>query len=797
MSDEHSQPMGRESTWQAQLRRHARLAGIALSVALVLYAAAGAPGAALVHWIALLPAAFGLLYPAVFATQRQGPAPTALPARAQPPAPDPAAPGAPGPDYAALEQQVHDLTRLRDVMLALGATFDRSSVLDEIIRAVTELMNFDRSLVLLYDPETNTLNFGAFSHAAATPDAQFLLEQLQYDLDADRDDPVLHRWLAGETVAVDSPESVSTSRLCWLVNTLGLRRFLGQPLAVGDEFKGVIIADNSVTERPISPEQQALLHALSSYLAITLENARLYQHTDERLNSRVQELEILGRITRELSHTLSVDRVLNLTVDWALRFTGAEAAAVALVEDDRNLQFVAGYGYDPQQWEAVRSKPWPLERGISGRVARTQVPALVSDVQQDPDYEALIPDTRSQLTVPLVREDRVIAVLSLEHSRVGAFSEENLAFVTRLAANAAAAVDNARLYNATVRERRKLELILSNITNAVIVVDHDLNLVLVNQAALHTFNLPPKDPYEGRPFNQVFEFSPLPALFERASGVNRPLAEELRLSNGKTLHVSIVPEPEIGWSIVAHDITPFKETEQLKNELVATASHDLKNPLGSIMGYVDLITMTNALNAQGHEYVRRVQNAVNHMRNLIDDLLDLARIESGITLRYSRVHVRQLASDIAERFYVQINDKKMHFSNLIPDDLPLIPADISRLSQIMANLISNAIKYTPPEGHIELRAETIDGMLQVAVKDDGLGISPEDQAQIFTRFYRVRTLQTDTIEGTGLGLAIVKGLVELHGGQIAVQSRLGEGSTFYFTIPLEAPPNAKWIEGER
>ncbi|MCD4685247.1 MAG: GAF domain-containing protein [Anaerolineae bacterium] len=700
----------------------------------------------------------------------------------------------------ALKQQVGDLTRLRDVMLALGATFDRSAVLDELTRAITTLLNFDRSLVLLYDAEQNTLNFAAFSHAAPDTDAQFLLEQLQFALDDDRDDPLFKQCLAGDPVLVDDATTLLQTRFNLVITTLNLKRFFALPLTVGDQkFKGVIIADNSVTDRAIAPEQQSLLATLGAYIAVTLENARLYQHTDDRLNSRVQELEILSRINRELNFTLSVERVLNLTLDWALRFTGADAATVALVEDDKQqMHFVSGYGYGSEQWEKLKQGPWPQARGITGRVATTNEAEIVGDVTQDAAYVEIAPGTKSQLSVPVSRENRVIAVISLESQRANAFTPENMAFVKRLASRAAAAIDNANLYAEAERERRKLEIILSNITNAVIVVDHEKNLVLVNQAALHLLHLPTKEEYVGRPFSQVFrhKYTDLNELFERAMSINRSMAAEIATEEEKTLHVSVVPAPEIGWSIVAHDITPFKETEQLKNELVATASHDLKNPLGSILGYVDLIAMTNPLNEPGQEYLSRVHNAVNHMRDLIDDLLDLARIESGITLRYSLVNLDALVREVSDRFEMQVREKAMKLAVDISGDLPLVPADASRLTQLVANLVSNAIKYTPPEGYVTVMVERLGGAVQVSIKDDGLGISPEDQAQIFGRFYRVRTAETDAIEGTGLGLAIVKSLVELHSGQLGVESKLGEGSTFYFTLPVEAPPDVQWIDGE-
>lgn len=750
--------------------------GTVLSLVLLLYVVGGGPQSIVVHWLVLLPFIIGLTLHIMMLQSR----------RVMQPAADIAAELRQANE--ALRQQVQHLTNLRDAMLATGATFDRASILDEIINIVTKLLSFDRGLVLLFDQEKNVLAFGAYSHAAPDPESQFLLEQLQLDLEDAQKDRLLRQWLNGQVTLIEDAEQYLDTRLNWLINTLRLKRFYAVPLLTGSQFKGLILVDNSLTQETITAEQRSLLDALAAYLAITLENARLYQLTDEQLNTRVQELQILNRIDRELNYTLSVDRVLNLTLDWVLRFTNSHAASVGVVDPvAEQMHFVAGYGYDPAEWQQLKSEPWPLSRGVVGRAARTGKHEIIKDVSADPDYIEIVPNTHSQLSYPLTREDRVIAVLTLESRDPDAFTEANLDFVQRLAARAAVAVDNARLFDETGRERQKLQLILSSIADAVIVVGPDGKLVLVNQAAMAAFKLPPKHDYTGRSFEEVFEKSALLPLFERARKLDRRVIEELPLADGHTFHASLAPAEHVGWIIVTHDVTPFKETDKLKNELLATTSHDLKNPLSTIMGYADLISMTNRLNDQGQEYMRRVHGAVAHMRQLIDDLLDMARIESGINLRYTAVNLRYLLDSLALSFKPQLKDKMMTLEIDLPPDLRPILADEGRLSQIITNLIGNAIKYTPPEGHVWVRAETGSDSVQISVQDDGLGISPEDQAQVFARFYRVRTAETESIDGTGLGLAIVKSLVELHGGKVGLESHLGKGSTFYFTLPLARP----------
>ncbi|HEX3051084.1 MAG TPA: GAF domain-containing protein [Aggregatilineaceae bacterium] len=761
------------------------LIGLLSSVVCVAWAALALPGAAIIRWVAFVPLFLTLLLQHITAQQAKLSNVSAT------------ITGELQPANEVLQQQVQDLTKLRDVLLAMGASFDRKAILEQFINALTDVLHFDRGLVLLHDEEGQSLVFGAYSHAAPSPEAQVMLERVQLSTANAENDVLLARWFQGENVLVEDAAPYLSSRLNWLLTTLDLRLFYSVPLRLGDQLRGVIVVDNTPTGLPFPPEARALLDALAANIVVTLENARLYWLTDEQLDAKVQELSILSRIDHELNEALSVDRVLNLTLDWALRFTGSQAGAVVLVDHATDqMQFLAGYGYDRASWEQLQSQPWPLTRGVVGRVARRGVPEIVLDVAADPDYVPVIPGIVSQLVVPVTREDRVIAVISLVSRQVSGFAQANLEFVSRLAARAAIAIDNAHLFDETCRERQKLELILSSTVDAVIVVGFDGHLLLVNQAALSAFHLNPKTRYLGQPFLTVFLDSPLMRLYERALTLPDGLSEELVLPEERTFHISILPTPQVGWSIVMHDVTPFKKTEQLKNELVATTSHDLKNPLGAILGYVDLIQMTNKLNEQGLEYVRRAQRSVSHMRNLIDDLLDMARIESGITLRLSKVSLGDLAAKTLENFALQINTKKMAVEMEIQPDLPVVCADQGRLGQIMANLISNAIKYTPAEGKIRIIAEAHDTFVRFAVQDTGMGISPEDQTQVFARFYRVRTAQTDGIEGTGLGLAIAKGLIEAHGGQIGLKSRLGEGSTFFFTIPRDCADTNARLEDE-
>ena len=258
------------------------------------------------------------------------------------------------------------------------------------------------------------------------------------------------------------------------------------------------------------------------------------------------------------------------------------------------------------------------------------------------------------------------------------------------------------------------------------------------------------------------------------------------MPNERIFHANLRRLDEIGWIVVMHDITPFKEMDRLKGELIATVSHDLKQPLSVMNGYIELMIMQQSVTQQGLNAVQMIRKAMQNMRQLIDDLLDLAKIESGIKLDLHNIQVEQIIQDCMEQVKPAAQNKAITVINGIGEKLPPISADRSRMRQILINLIGNGVKYTPNEGWVKISTEVKGNMLKIAIQDNGMGISPEDQIHVFERFYRVRRPETDNIEGTGLGLAIVKSLVEAHDGQISLESKLGEGTTFYLLLPIAA-----------
>jgi signal transduction histidine kinase/CheY-like chemotaxis protein len=249
--------------------------------------------------------------------------------------------------------------------------------------------------------------------------------------------------------------------------------------------------------------------------------------------------------------------------------------------------------------------------------------------------------------------------------------------------------------------------------------------------------------------------------------------------------VSLEELTNAGTVAVFRDITREAELDRMKSDFVSMVSHELRTPMTAIKGYVDLIDSgtAGAITKMQGEFLQIIRSNVGRLTSLVGDLLDLSRIEAGkIQLRFTPVAVPELVRQVAQTLKNQYEEKGLALELDLRDDLPTAYGDADRIIQVLTNLMSNACKYTP-QGQVVVRARVDGEFIRVDVQDSGLGISTEAQVRLFTRFYRVRTPETDAISGTGLGLSIVKSLVELHGGQVWVESAPGQGSTFSFTVP--------------
>ncbi len=560
--------------------------------------------------------------------------------------------------------------------------------------------------------------------------------------------------------------------------------------AEGSEVLAVRALRMGVSDYLIKPfHDSELLQALQNALRrhwtrrITDQVPEQLLQANRQLEQRLRELDTLVTIGKRVTGQLDLTQVLSQVVQAAVEVTGAESGSLMLVEPGTGeLYQVASTG---EAQDAGAELRLPVADSLAGRVVQTQQPlVLAGDELQKIKTSYLF---RALAYVPLLLKNRVIGVLGVStRQEVRPFERHAVQLLGVLADFAAIAIENARLYAATEKERDTLNTILRDTEDSIIVVDNDGKVLFVNPAACRTFNLSASRT-QGRPLAEVIDHREVVELFDKEARSGRGRRTEIALSDGRYLHAQLTIVRGVGRVVVMQDITHLKELDRIKSEFVTTVSHDLRSPLTSILGYIELVRRSGPLNAQQQLFLDRIVSSVQTITALISDLLELGKIEAGFDEDREPVPLAKVFREAIETLRPSWEAKCHTVQVRLPDDVPPVLGNPLRLRQVANNLLENAIKYTPDGGQIRVMLETEGDFQVLRVSDTGIGIAPKDLPYIFDKFYRTDEA-IEHYDGTGLGLSIVKGIVERHNGRIWVDSQVGQGTTFTIMLPNYTPP---------
>ena len=394
------------------------------------------------------------------------------------------------------------------------------------------------------------------------------------------------------------------------------------------------------------------------------------------------------------------------------------------------------------------------------------------------------------LAVALRHENRYYGVIWAGYEQPRKFSDADVRFVTTLAGQAALAIANAHLFLNVEASRRQLEAIIYSSPDPVIVTDHRNRLLLANRAATLALGQGVDDTSSGMETEKVVKLKPLLALLQ--STTSEKQSAEIVLSDRRTYLATASPVmvegQQIGRVCIMRDVTHFKELDSMKSEFVATVSHDLRSPLTLMRGYATMLDTVGELNEQQQGYVKKIISGVENMSRLVNNLLDLGRIEIGVGLQVEHVTVLDIIERVTSALQLQAAQKGINLNVELSRDMPhAVEADQALLHQAVYNLVENAIKYTPEKGRVTIRTVSQPDYLIFSIEDSGIGIPAEDIPHLFEKFYRGKQREARSQPGSGLGLAIVYSIAESHRGRVWVESVEGKGSTFFLQIPLVQP----------
>jgi len=726
-----------------------------------------------------------------------------------------------------LRRQINTLRLFNELSRSITTKLDLPLVLNTVVQAVTNVLEYDYATIYLQHRSTQH-----FIPLASSGYSLDLLGDVAFEGD---------RGLIGTVVQMGMPLVIddTESDPRFVPTSIPIGSSVMVPLMLEGRSVGVLAADRKIIG-DFSPTDVATLTSLADQVAVAVENARLFdevkrfsEELEERVAERTQELakaledlrvqrdrsEVLYHIASELVASLDMDHMLSRALMLLQKAVRASKSSVILLDNTSGqLVYRAAIGHTEPIPPGGRLAPFTPGEGVVGWVLNQKSPLIIPDIQENelglPKVDVLI---RSVLAVPILGGNgESLGVVLLQSPIVDAFDETSLQLVEAAAIQLGNALNNAELYRLIREQAERLgtmlrtqqieavknEAILEGIADGVMVADANGRVALFNVAAERILSITRaqalgrfQDDILGLYGSAARDWLAQIERWQQAPdsyGSDEFLVQRLEVGRKVvSVHLSPVVSPGrefLGVVSVFRDITSEVEADRAKSDFVSTVSHELRTPMTSIVGYVDLLLagMTGALTEMQFDFLRKVKVNADRLTSLVNDLLDISRIETGrVELQCAPVAIEILIGQVIDLLHPKVEEKEQKLAAILPPALPKVYGDTARLTQILTNLVGNAYKYTPAGGEVRVHAYVRHQMMHVAVVDTGIGIAPENQQKIFDRFYRVEDdPAVYEVSGTGLGLAISLSLIQMHGGNIWLDSQLGEGSIFTFSLPL-------------
>jgi signal transduction histidine kinase len=511
--------------------------------------------------------------------------------------------------------------------------------------------------------------------------------------------------------------------------------------------------------------------------------AASFERMRKGLKQRIQEMDLLLDASQSLASDLDLLQSIPPVLRGVRQLLAADVARLALRDAGErwDLASEALQSGEGEAWKGLDRQIVVLceERGafLLDNPARARA---VLDVEVLPEAIGAL------VAAPVVMEGEHIGAMWLARARREPFRAEDQNLLSIVSAQIGVWLANVDLFQRAETERQRLSAVLEVTPDAVVAVDPEGRISLANPAAEVVLTTSHKKSV-GMRAEDVIAYDGLKSLL--LGDFHEEETRELSLDSGLVWAASVRSVRDghgssRGRVALLWDVTHYKKLDMLKSEFVSTVSHDLRAPLTLMRGYATMLSMVGAVNEQQKDFVSKILDGVDGMSQLVENLLDLGRIDAGLGLDLETAHMEEILEEVADSYRPNAVNKQVVLSVEVEPDGPSLQADRTLLRQAIANVVDNGIKFTPAGGEIVVKARHTQDQWHVSVKDTGVGIAPADQARLFERFFRARRPENLKTRGSGLGLAISKSIVEQHGGSIAVKSRLGQGSTFDIRLPL-------------
>jgi len=552
----------------------------------------------------------------------------------------------------------------------------------------------------------------------------------------------------------------------------------------------------------LAQERERLLKVETAY-KLTRRYSELVEESNRKLDDKILELSLLNETSKTFSSAFDQSNIAGFIFTLLKKKVNFSIFALLLAEEAKmSLILSSDREIPPEVKEEMRlrmadrysqytkkpidaDKVLLIERGVSGQIK---------------DIEPIEPAIKIIHTVPLVTLDRPLGMVGIAFCKDYTLTSDDERFFNIISSQLALFVENDRVKQDITNERNKLEAVLESMSGAVLVIDEEKNISLINPISEILLGIR-KEEVLGKNLHEVIPQDEIKAVFDsfrkqktefltREIEITNPKDNIKRIIKANLARVRDYMGNIVGTLLILDDITKAKEIDRMKTEFISITSHELRTPLATIKNCISLIFKESAgpINENQRKFLDIARRNIDRLAALINNLLDLSKIESGkMELERTGCDLNKIVQEVIDTFEPLAKDKNISLKAELWEGLPQIQIDRNKIIQVINNLVSNALKFTEARKSITVSASFYGAdknFIQMSVQDEGAGIEKKDFDKLFKKFQQLDSSMTRKVSGTGLGLSICKQIVELHGGKIWVESELGKGSKFSFILPV-------------
>lgn len=518
---------------------------------------------------------------------------------------------------------------------------------------------------------------------------------------------------------------------------------------------------------------------------------KLISRRQELQRQRTYQISILKEIQDRIGYSLNVEEVIDIVTGSLKNLFPYSAASSIVVKEDKlifktYIEESVSPGFIGQVKKSMLASISALIPNIP-----TNIEERVSGVPLDEDNKL---ELSSFFHIPFIVNNKVVGLINVSSTKPNLYKEEEMTILYQITGQASNALSKLRQVLDT--EESKLTSMVGSLADGVFMVDGKNELLIINEAAKEFLNIEKDNVIFTDILNSMAGKFDLIGKITDSVTSKKSIEEKEVLMGEKTFQIFITPvfnskeseeQTVVGASILIHDITIEKNLSKIKEDFTNMMVHELRAPLTAIKDSSELMLENeNVGSDENKQLLHIIDSQTKMLLEQIGSILDAAKIEAGrFVIQKSPNDLNRLIIDVVDAFTPQAKKKNVELNSYVPKTLPDLNFDKIRVNQVLNNLISNSLKFTPSGGKITVLGEINTDSVTVSVTDTGMGISEEDQKDLFSKFYQIRKTPAELAKGgTGLGLYIVKGIVEAHGGFVTVDSTPGQGTTISITLPL-------------